>query len=161
MNKTLLIAGLAGAVIAGGIGQGIAKDYKGKMGQGQRPSFEELDANSDGKITAEEMTAHMQSRFDGADTDGDGAMSRDELIARMTARHAERIAGYADHMIERYDANDDGKLDVTEMQRRGKGGMIKRMDTDGDGAISKEEFDAKRAMQGKRHGKKNGNKNTD
>jgi len=161
MKKTLLIAGLAGAIIAGGIGQGIAKEHKGKMGQGQRPSFEELDANSDGKITAEEMTAHMQARFDGADTDGDGAVSRDELIARMTAKHAERIARRADHMIERHDANDDGKLDVTEMQHRKKGGMIKRMDTDGDGAISKEEFDAMHAKHGKHHDKKKRNKNND
>lgn len=154
MKNTVLLVGLAATILAGGLSMAQAENHMGKMGKdmGMRHSFEDLDANGDGKITQEEMTAHMQARFDGADTDGDGALSKDELITRMTERQAERMAGYADHMIERHDANGDGKLSPDEMQARRKGNMFEKIDTDGDGAISKEEFSEMRGQHGKHHG---------
>jgi Ca2+-binding EF-hand superfamily protein len=152
MNKTALMIGLSTAILAGGLSMAQAESHKGKMGKGMRHSFEELDANSDGKITQEEMTSHMQARFEGADTDGDGALSKDELITRMTERQAERMAAYADHMIERHDANSDGKLSPDEMQARHKGNMFEKIDADGDGSISKEEFSEMRGQHGKHHG---------
>lgn len=154
MNKTALMVGLTAAILAGGLSVAQADSHKGKMGKGMgmQHSFEELDADADGKITPEEMTAHMQARFEGADTDGDGALSKDELVTRMTERQAERMAAYADHMIERHDANSDGKLSPDEMQARNKGKMFEKIDADGDGAISKEEFSEMRGKHGQHHG---------
>lgn len=154
MQKTVLMVGLTAAILAGGLSVAQADSTKGKMGKGMgmQHSFEELDADADGKITPEEMTNHMQARFEGADSDGDGALSKDELVARMTERQAERMAAYADHMIERHDANKDGTLTPDEMQARNKGKMFEKMDADGDGAISEEEFSQMRAQHGKHHG---------
>lgn len=153
MKNAVLMTGLSVAILAGGLTQAMASSDDGKMGKGPRHSFEELDANSDGKITQEEMATHMQSRFEGADADGNGTLSKDELVARMTERQAERIAKYADHMIERHDSDGDGELTMAEMRARHKGGMFKRMDADGDGAVTAEEFKAMRGKHGHGHGK--------
>lgn len=153
MKNMVLIAGLASTMALGGLSAVEAGNHKGGMKHGgmqMQHSFEELDADGDGKITPEEMAGHMQARFDGADSDGDGALSRDELIARM--------ANYADHMIERHDANADGKLSIDEMRADRQGKMFKRLDTDGDGAISAEEFAKMREMRGRHHGMTQGGK---
>jgi len=112
---------------------------QGKHGYGQRPAFEEVDANGDGKITQEEMQARAATRFGEADSDGDGAISRDEMLAQAMARAEKRV----DRMMGRLDADDDGTVSKGEMQQmrdKRMGRMIERMDTDGDGALSKEEF---------------------
>ncbi|SEM98137.1 Ca2+-binding protein, EF-hand superfamily [Roseovarius tolerans] len=161
MNNMVLIAGLATAITLGGLSAVEASNHKGGKHHGgmrMQHSFEELDTDGDGKITPEEMSGHMQSRFDGADTDGDGALSRDELVARMMERRAERMGNYADHMIERHDANADGKLSMDEMRADRQGKMFKRVDADGDGAISADEFAKMREMRGKHHGMKQGGK---
>lgn len=157
MKTSVLTPALAVAVLLGGSVLAHAESGSDKMGHGMRMqhSFEDLDADSDGRITPEEMAAHMQARFEGADADGDGALSRDELIARMTERQAERIAAYADHMIERHDSDGDGMLKPDEMKAEGDGRMFKRVDADGDGAITKAEFDKMREeMQSRHQGKK-------
>ena len=159
MNNMVLITGLAAAITLSGLSAVEAGNHKGGMKHGgmqMQHSFEDLDADGDGKITSEEMSGHMQARFDGADSDGDGALSREELIARMMERRAERMAKYADHMIERHDANADGKLSMDEMRADVQGKMFKRADADGDGAISAEEFAKMREMRGKHHGMKQG-----
>jgi Ca2+-binding EF-hand superfamily protein len=157
MKTSVLTPALAVAVLLGGTVLALAESGPGKMGHGMRMqhSFEELDADADGRITQEEMTAHMQAQFEGADADGDGALSRDELVTRMTERQAERIAAYANHMIERHDSDGDGKLSPDEMKADRGGRMFKRADADGDGAITKAEFDEMREeMQNRHQGKK-------
>ena len=161
MKNMVLITGLATAITLGGLSAVEAGNQKGGKQHGgmqMRHSFEELDTDGDGKITPEEMTGHMQARFEGADSDGDGALSRDELVARMMERRAERMGRYADHMIERHDANADGKLSMDEMRADRQGRMFKRVDADGDGAISAEEFAKMREMRGRHHGMKQGGK---
>ncbi len=154
MKNTALMASLGLAIIAGGAVA--SNDTAG--GKHHRPhhSFEELDANGDGKLMKEEMEAHMQTRFEGADTDGDGALSKDELLARLNERRAKRAEKYVDHMLERHDADGDGALTMDEMKARGDGKMFARMDADQDGAISKEEFEAMRAKHKKHKHKKHG-----
>ena len=112
MKNMVLIAGLATTMALGGLSAVEASSHKGGKSHGgmqMKHSFEDLDADGDGKITPEEMAGHMQARFEGADSDGDGALSRDELVARMMERRAERMARYADHMIERHDETGDGQ----------------------------------------------------
>ena len=161
MNNRIWIAGLATAITLGGLSTVEAGSHKGGERHGgmqMQHSFGDLDADGDGMITPEEMTSHMQTRFEGADRDGDGALSRDELVARMMERRAERMAKYADHMIERHDENGDGKLSMDEMRANRQGKMFERLDTDGDGAISAEEFAKMREVRGKHHGMKQGGK---
>lgn len=151
-SKTMILSVLGAAMVASA-GFAVAQ---GKGGHGERPSFEEVDTNGDGKITRDEMQAHAATRFGEADSDGDGAISRAEMLAKAMARAEKRV----DRMMGRMDADDDGKVSQAEMQQmrdKHMGRMIERMDTDGDGALSKEEFGkGHRKGHHGRHGKGHG-----
>lgn len=130
----LIVAGSsvigAGAVMA-----------KGPDGFGPRPSFEELDTDGDGEVTQDEMATMRARNFSAADTDGDGALSLEELRARALARAERR----SERMLKTLDENGDGKLSAEEMPHRGgHAEHFSRLDADGSGGISKEEFDAAR-----------------
>lgn len=144
---TLALSIVAGGAFAAGNGSGPGK---------HRPqhSFEELDANGDGKITQDEMAAHMQARFAERDANGDGQLSEDELRSFMQDKANKKIEKRISHMMKRHDANDDGQLAMEEMKDGRMGKMMKRADADGDGSISKEEFEAMKEMRGKHRGKK-------
>lgn len=144
MKNGMILAGLGAAILAGAAGQGIAQDMQKAMGHGMRPGFEELDADGDGKVTRDEMQAHMQARFGAADTDGDGKLSRAELSARIEARQAERRERRLDRMFDRHDTDGDGALSMDEMRGDRAGPMFSRLDADDDGAVSKEEFERMR-----------------
>jgi Ca2+-binding EF-hand superfamily protein len=125
--------------------------------------FAAIDANSDGKVTQEELASHRAAMFTAADTNGDGALSADELASRELARFTERLSDRASRMVERMDDNGDGSLSADEI---GEGPMedhFARIDTDNDGAISQAEADAavdRLAEHGgkRRHGKMDGMK---
>ena len=156
MKNLALMSALGLAIIAGG-----AVTTAEAAGDKHRPhhSFEELDANSDGKLTRAEIETHMQMRFEGADTDADGVLSKDELLARLKKGQSERAEKYVNHMLDRHDANGDGALSLEEMKARHDGKMFGRMDADQDGAVTKQEFEEARAKfkdrKGKRHDKNN------
>ncbi|WP_186766514.1 EF-hand domain-containing protein [Puniceibacterium confluentis] len=99
--------------------------------------FGDLDANGDGQLTQEEMTAHRTARFAAADADGDGLLTAEEMTAAAASRMAERTA----RMIKRMDRNDDGLLSPEEMRAgRDPGRMFRRVDSNGDGVVSAGEF---------------------
>lgn len=105
------------------------------------PGFDALDADGNGEITQEEMRAAADARFKTVDRDGDGFLSQSELAARGE----ERAAARAERMLERADADRDGKLSRDEMRAgRDPSRLFDRMDKDDSGTISKAEFDAAR-----------------
>lgn len=121
--------------------------------------WDKLDANGDGMVTAEEIAAAAKARFDAADTDGDGFISESEMTAAAEAREAERRAAMrawmVQRMLDRQDDNADGKLSADEMRLARAGeGFLERFDTDGDGAVSKAEYDAGLAKMRDRAGKR-------
>ena len=127
---------------------------------GERASFEELDTNSDGSVTAAELAAHAASRFSGADTDGDGFLTSEELTAAANADTNKRAAKRVERMIDHRDTDDDGKLSAAEMapsedrmQKR-----FERVDSDGNGEISAEEFEQAQEKRGGHRGGKGGKK---
>jgi hypothetical protein len=107
---------------------------------GDRPSFETLDANSDGSLSVAEFKAMAAQRFAGADTNGDGVLSLEELVAAATARAAERAATMITRMIEFRDTDGDGALSQVEMGSDNGQRMFGRLDANGDGVISAEEY---------------------
>lgn len=145
-NAVLLALGLAIATVP------VMAEAQGH--KGPRINFEELDANSDGELTQTELDAHRLARFTSADADGDGALSKAELLARAKEGREDRAERRADRMIERLDANSDGKLSAEEMAARGegrRGNIFERLDADSSGTISKAEFEqAKTLRKGKR-----------
>jgi uncharacterized protein (DUF2141 family) len=101
--------------------------------------FAAIDANSDGKVTQEELAAHRAAMFTAADSNGDGALNSDELAARELARFSERLSDRTARMIERQDDNGDGSLSADEIGEGPMEGHFARIDTDNDGAISQAE----------------------
>lgn len=111
-------------------------------------SFDSIDADKDGQITQAEMEAMAQARFTEADADADGFLSMEE----MEAAGLERMKKHMASMMERMDADGDGKIAMNEMKpRHDPSERFGRLDTNGDGSISKEEFEEMRGMRG-RHG---------
>ena len=108
----------------------------------QMMDFATLDADKDGKVTAEELLAHRTAQFAAADADKDGALSLEELTAWTEAQRAARMQTRMQRMLTALDADKDGTLSPEEMTARmGDGSrFLERMDSDDDGAISEEEF---------------------
>jgi uncharacterized protein (DUF2249 family) len=106
--------------------------------------FDKLDANKDGRITADERPQHGMRDGKGGpgghmakiDTNGDGAIDRSEAAAHP--RMAEQF--------DKLDANKDGRITADERPQRGMrdgkggpGGHMAKIDTNGDGAIDRSE----------------------
>lgn len=144
-TKILMAVLLTGVVMTAGA----ASAQRSPDGMMERPDFATLDTDGDGSLTMAELEARGADRFAETDTDGDGALSAAELVARATLNAEDRVA----RMITRMDTNEDGVLQMDEMQPRGGARfeqVFERMDTDQDGVLSEAEFDAAQAhMQGR------------
>ncbi|WP_165978852.1 EF-hand domain-containing protein [Antarcticimicrobium luteum] len=150
-GAVLAVAALGtGAVLAQGQGQ--MPGPMGGMGMHQRPTFEELDTDQNGTVTAEEMMAHAKGRFDAVDTDGDGKLSLEE----MQAQARQRADAMAAQMLTRMDQNGDGVVTFDEMPGQRRESQMERMfsraDADDDGGLSKTEFDRAHARMSERMG---------
>ena len=154
-NATLKITALTALILAG-TGMAMAK---GPGHDGNLPTFEEMDADGSGEITSEDFALLRDARFAEIDADGDGSVTEAEFTAHAAARAGERAAA----RFARLDADGDGVLsrDVLEA-RGGRGGgerMLSRLDEDGSGGVSAEEFEVgmerlaeRRSKRGKRGG---------
>jgi Ca2+-binding EF-hand superfamily protein len=108
MNKTLLIAGLAVATLAGAAGVAIAQDVAAPAQA--RPHHARGDADGDGRISQAEFVAPRLQRLTAADANRDGSVTREEMRAAGQARRAERTAA----RFDRLDADRDGALSRAE-----------------------------------------------
>lgn len=123
--------------------------------------FRKLDGDGDGKLTAREVPDQqrrlVERLIDTQDKDDDGKLSESEFVAGLSE---ERPRGEMtnpgggrpnpgggqfnpDEIFGRADRNGDGKLTPDEMpeeRREGFKQMLTRVDADGDGAASREEF---------------------
>jgi Ca2+-binding EF-hand superfamily protein len=97
--------------------------------------FQTLDADGDGQITAAELIAHKTALFAKADANGDGLLDEAE---RAAMREAARQRAVADGIPG--DTNADGNLSLAEFT--GNNPIFARADTDGDGTVTRAEFDA-------------------
>lgn len=167
--KNLTACCVAAVLVAGLCLAATGEEAKRGPNGAPRVMFQKADANKDGTVTFEEMSAafpNMQrEKFDQLDRDKDGTVSRKEVMPAPGAQYQ--------HLIKRGDTNNDGKLTLEEAQavmpkmtgerfskidRNGDGfvsvqdapvgnanrgrlpGLFGRADTDGDGKVSKEEF---------------------
>lgn len=112
-------------------------------GEQREARFAQIDTNSDGQVTADELTAQAAARFAAADANNDGALTVDEMKAQMQEHKNGR-------MLKRFDTNEDGKLSDEEMAKAADGRMGKRMtkrfekmDADNSGSITLEEMTAR------------------
>jgi len=172
MNKTLAIA----LVTILGTGS-VAFAHGG--GPGKR--MQDLDANSDGKVTKAELKKQADEHFTKLDKNKDGRVTLDEAKAFGEAMRAEHVAHWAEHgkqgkapndrkgppadfekrMQERAqkhfaerDQNGDGAIDRAEHDRAVEE-RFARMDKNGDGALTADELSHGHGFRG-RHGKGGG-----
>jgi len=82
MNKNLVgtIIALALALAASATGVSASSHKDGGHGpRGPMPTFEEFDANKDGKVSKDEMQAFAKAQFAKMDANSDGGLSADEM----------------------------------------------------------------------------------
>ncbi|MCP9481709.1 EF-hand domain-containing protein [Shimia sp. CNT1-13L.2] len=166
MKRAMIISGVLAAAMGLTAVSASAKGWGPGGHHGPRPmmNFEAFDADKDGKVTKAEMEAFAKAKFTEADTDGDGLLSQEEMQAKALEEAQKRMKERSAKMIERKDADKDGKLSFEEMSanEKRKDKMFNRLDRDGDGAISKEEFEEARAhMEERGHKMKKRHKQQD
>lgn len=137
--------------------------------------MERFDADRDGAVLLEEVSAHRLAMFESADTDKNGSLSKDELKAFGEMRKEMRQQNREERRAERQgkmDGDRDGRMagkhdgkrhgegkrhgGENRAERRG-GPRMERLDADKNGEISLEEFtslDAKMFERFDRNGDK-------
>lgn len=104
---------------------------------GRHDRLAQADKDGDGKISREEAAAmpRMAKNFDKLDANKDGFISKDEMKAAHEAHRGERGA--------RPDTDRDGNISKAEAERFPKlKENFSKIDTNGDGVLSKEEMKA-------------------
>jgi Ca2+-binding EF-hand superfamily protein len=141
----------------------VAADSSPSDGPESVAIFARLDANQDGKLTADEVPAERKQLFDRliriADEDGDGALGAAEFEAGLRPRdepstadaesRANRRATLGKNkpdfgqILQRLDANGDGKVtldEVPDARREQFNKLLGRLDKNGDEELSSDEF---------------------
>lgn len=117
--------------------------------------FQAMDADSNGSVTTEERDAYRktqkQARFTAIDTNADGQLSLEEFQqarpphipegVSLPENHADRVA----MKFSRIDSDANGFVSLAELEampkrRGGKRGCNNRVDNDGNGEMSQDEF---------------------
>jgi len=121
------------------------KPRGGQLGQRR---FDKLDTNHDGVVTLDEYVAAAAARYREFDPTGSGQVTAREIAASPTAHaRAERMA---ERIVARLDTNGDGKVSADEFLAAAKR-RFARLDADNDGFIEAGEAGARhRGHAGKR-----------
>ncbi|MEM8630297.1 MAG: EF-hand domain-containing protein [Pseudomonadota bacterium] len=140
--KTLGVIAIFGAGTAMLATTVFAQEDENRRAQRAAEIFEQLDADGDGSVTQAEIEAARSGRFGEMDANGDGEVTEEELTAHIEARSARRVERAAAEMLSRNDANSDGVLTEDELGQSERGARrFEQVDTDGDGVVTREEFD--------------------
>jgi hypothetical protein len=126
LTKMKIAIALVGSLLVGGVAA--AQGFNGGHGRGQM--IEKFDTNKDGKLDATEKTA-MKTAFD--------------------AKRAEMKK----NMLTKFDSNKDGKIDDSERAAARDTKLterFKKLDTDGNGQLSINEFKAGKLNKQPRRG---------
>ena len=110
-------------------------------GQDVDKHFKMMDANGDGKISRAEHAAAAKQMFTECDANHDGIVTAAEMDASMAARGEKlgRDDKTSAEKIRVIDQNGDGQLTAAEHEA-GTEKMFTKLDKDGDGYLSKQEF---------------------
>ncbi|MFV0349701.1 MAG: hypothetical protein ACK5JO_14070 [Halodesulfovibrio sp.] len=121
-----------------GVGQRGTKDSEPDYDQLAKKVLEDRDQDDDGQLSFSEM--HMsRGRFDSVDTDSDGYVSAEELSNHMSSGdNNTRLNRLAAAIIQMQDSDGDGKLSESESDLSRDD--FEAADTDGDGYLTQSEI---------------------
>jgi len=131
LTKMKIALAVCGSLVAGGVGIAAAQGFGGNGG-GRAAVLQKYDTNGDGKLDDQERAA-MRADFQA---------KRQVMKAKMLAT---------------YDVNHDGKLEPNErvaMREDRAEKAFKRLDTNGDGQLSFDEFKQARRFGARGHGRR-------
>ncbi len=101
--------------------------------------FERLDLDNDGLVTHSEALEARGRWFERIDGDGDGYLTVEEITAQRRHGGAEGKAGRIERRFAKLDQDGDARISQAEFTAM-TGHWIERVDGDGDGAVSREEW---------------------
>jgi Ca2+-binding EF-hand superfamily protein len=136
-----------GTALAGGLllaGAALAAD-NAMSAKPTGSEFAAMDTNNDGKISLDEYTAHAKAKFDSMDTDHDGKVTLAELNAAYDKMGGKMNGTSAADRLKKLDTNGDGVISADEYQANAKA-MFEKLDTNKDGFLSKAELEAGHSM---------------
>lgn len=104
--------------------------------------FNWADADDDGALGPDEITALRMRGFDRADADGDGVVSSAEqaAVAERAQRRATQARLAGETRFDQFDADGDGSVTRAEY-RNGPTPFFSLIDADGNGRIDRQELD--------------------
>ena len=141
-TRTKIILGaLAVATAIGGTAVAVKAEARGPHGKpGDRAEwlFERYDANNDGKITKDEITAARKASITKYDADKDGQLSLDEFQGVFNEIMRHRMV----RMFQKLDRDGDAKVSEAEIARR-VDRMMAHLDRNDDGEIERGELKRK------------------
>ena len=139
------VAGLARADMGGGMGHGMGRGHGSMMSN----MAERYDANTDGKITQEEIDQNRAAWLAEADADKNATLSLDEFkILWLKAKQQEMVREF-----QVFDRDGNGQVTGDEYKAP-MAGLVADMDQNNDGALSKDDHQRRqgRGHRWMRHG---------
>ncbi len=150
----LAVALMGSAAIADNMGKSPDVGMGGMMMMGPALNFDAVDADKDGKISPDEITAWRTAQAKAVDTNADGKLSVDELAAMRLKEMTTAATDQAQKMVDRLDTDGDKMLSAAELVAPPMPvNLFDKVDTNKDGFIDKAEADAAQKMMMERgHG---------
>lgn len=142
---------MAGGMGAGPMGGAGMMGQMGGADMGDGPMsmmFDRFDTDGDGTVTKEEIAAKRAADAVALDANGDGKLSAEELVAADLRRMQQRVEERVKARIAAQDIDGDGMLSAAELAMPDMPAMMfQRLDANGDGALDKDELAAAKARK--------------